>query len=82
MVESVNETETETGVLCLICIIHNLTLLTETALERGDSSTKISLRGLATQVLNPDSQLLAKNAPFGAFFALELRRQDSPGDCP
>lgn len=34
-----------------------MTPVTETALESGESVAKISLRGLATQVLNPDSQL-------------------------
>jgi predicted adenine nucleotide alpha hydrolase (AANH) superfamily ATPase len=53
---SVIETETETGVLCLICIIHKMTPVIETALESGESVAKISLQGLATQVLNPDSQ--------------------------
>ena len=52
----VTETVTETGVLCLICIIHKMTLLTETAIESVESASKISLRGLATQVRNRGSQ--------------------------
>lgn len=52
----VNETVTETGVLCLICIIHKHTPVTETALLSRESSTKISLWGIATQFRNRGSQ--------------------------
>ncbi len=55
------ETVTETGVLCLICIIHNLTLLTETPSGRSVSRVEMCLRCLTTQVHDPDSQPANKN---------------------
>lgn len=52
----VNETVTETGVLCLICIFHKMTPVTETALLRGRRGDMLCLRCFAAQVLDRDSQ--------------------------
>ena len=54
--KAVNETQTETGVLCIICIIHKNTLETETPRIESRRGGIISLRCLATQVQDRDSQ--------------------------
>lgn len=49
-IKIINETQTETGVLCLICSIHKYTLATETAHVRGRRRGKMSLQCLATRL--------------------------------
>jgi len=57
---TVNETETETGVLCLICIIHKMTLQTETARIRSRRMLRAEIGGqvpFSTRKLKGESKL-------------------------